>query len=231
MFQSALAGEVFYEDAFVNLDPSWSTPSEILSAKDGKLTLKRALNSTQSVLNQSKVFDDSDIQVDVTMSAGDANVPGGLIFWAKDYRNFYCLCTNAIGSFKISHDVGNQWQTPVNWTENDAINKGAEQVNRLRVVTRGSEATAYINGKQVATIKGQPLQGGSRIGISGGSAKDSPNTWQFGNLKVIAAVSPTASLPARSPPQSIRNVALRLHGSNTIGKELALAVCEDFLKS
>jgi len=132
VFQSALAGEVFYEDAFVNLDPSWSTPSEILSAKDGKLTLKRALNSTQSVLNQSKVFDDSDIQVDVTMSAGDANVPGGLdvpgglIFWAKDYRNFYCLCTNAIGSFKISHDVGNQWQTPVNWTENDAINKDAE---------------------------------------------------------------------------------------------------------
>jgi len=237
VFQSALAGEVLYEDNFVNLDPSWGTPSEILSAKDGKLTLKPALNSTQSVLNQSKVFEDSDIQVDVTMSAGDANVPGGLdvpgglIFWAKDYRNFYCLCTNAIGSFKISHYVGNQWQTPVNWTENDAINKGAKQVNRLRVVTRGSEATAYINGKQVATIKGQPLQGGSRIGISGGSAKDSPNSWQFANLKVIAAVSPTASLPARSLPQSIRNVALRLHGSNTIGKELALAVCEDFLKS
>ncbi len=168
VFEGALAGEVLYQDNFANLDPSWGTPSEILSAKDGKLTLNPALNSTQSVLNQSKIFDDADIQVDVTMSAGDANVPGGLdvpgglIFWAKDYRNFYCLCTNAIGSFKISHDVGNQWQTPVNWTENDAINKDAEQVNRLRVVTRGSEATAYINGKQVATIKGQPLQGGSR---------------------------------------------------------------------
>src|SRR6201987_3226536 len=31
--------------------------------------------------------------------------------------------------------------------------------------------------------------------------------------------------------QSVRRGALRLHGSNTIGKELALAVCEDFLKS
>ena len=39
------------------------------------------------------------------------------------------------------------------------------------------------------------------------------------------------SLPAPSPEESARQVALRLHGSNTIGKELALAVCEDFLKS
>jgi glucose/mannose transport system substrate-binding protein len=236
VFECALADQVLYEDNFANLDPSWGKPSEILSAKDGKLKLKPALNSTQSVLNQSNVSDDADIQVDVTMSGGDANVagldvPGGLIFWAKDYHNFYCLCINAIGSFKISHYVDNQWQTPVNWTENEAINKGAEQLNRLRVVTRGGEATAYINGKQVATIKGQPLQGGCRIGISGGSAKDSPNTWQFAKLKVIAAASPTASTPAPSPPQSTRKVALRLHGSNTIGKELALAVCEDFLKS
>lgn len=230
VFECALAGEVLYEDNFANLDPSWGAPSETLSAKDGKLTLKPALNSTQSVLNQSNVFDDADTQVDVTMSAGNTNVsggldvPGGLIFWAKDYSNFYCLCINAIGSFKISHYVDNQWQTPVNWTENEAINKGAEQVNRLRVVTRGGEATAYVNDKQVATIKGQPLQGGSRFGISGGSAKDSQSIWQFASLKV------TASSPAPTPPQSIRNVALRLHGSNTIGKELALAVCEDFLK-
>ena len=153
VFQSAPAGEVLYEDNFINLDPSWGVGSEILSVKDGKLTLKPALNTTQSVLNQSKVFDDADIRVDVTMSAGDTkapgglDVPGGLIFWAKDYSNFYCLCIDAIGSFKISQYVTDQWQTPVNWTENEAVNKGVGQVNRLRVITKGSEATAYINDK------------------------------------------------------------------------------------
>src|SRR4029077_3298352 len=232
VFQSALAGDILYEDDFINLDPSWGKPSEVLSVKDGKLTLKPPVNTTQSVLNQSNIFDDADIRVDVTMSADDANVggsldvPGGLIFWAEDYKNFYSLCIDGIGSFKISHYLGNQWLAPVNWTENEAIKKGSEQINRLRIVTTGGEATAYINDKQVATIKGQPPQSGCRIGLSGGSAKNSHNTWQFANLKVIATVSPTTA-PAVPPAQSVRNVALRLHGSNTIGKELALAVCED----
>ena len=52
-------GEVLYEDNFANLDPSWGTPGEILSVKEGKLVLKPALNTTQSVLNQSNVFEDA----------------------------------------------------------------------------------------------------------------------------------------------------------------------------
>jgi glucose/mannose transport system substrate-binding protein len=237
VFPSALAGDVSYEDNFTSLDPSWGPASEILSAKDGKLTLKPALNTTQSVLNQSNVFVDADIRVDVTMSAADPNVragldvPGGLIFWAKDYDSFYCLCINAIGSFKISQYLSGQWLTAVNWTENAAINKGIGQVNRLRVVTKGGAATAYANDKQIAIIKGQPPSDGSHVGISGGSTKNSQNIWQFANLKVVGTLPSTALPPAPSPPQSVRRVALRLHGSNTIGKELALAVCEDFLKN
>src|SRR5258708_36504857 len=164
VFPSALVGEILYEDKFINLDPSWGPASEILSVKEGKLTLKPGLNTTRSVLNQSNVFVDADIGIDVTMSAGDTNVPGGLIFWAKDYDSFYCLCINAIGSFKISQFVTGQWLTPVNWTENEAIKKGLGQVNRLRVVTKGGAATAYVNDKQIVMIKGQPPQGGSRVG-------------------------------------------------------------------
>ena len=65
---NALAGDILYEDDFKNLDPSWGTPGDILSVKDGKLVLKPALNTTQSVLNQSNVFDDADIEVEVTLS-------------------------------------------------------------------------------------------------------------------------------------------------------------------
>jgi hypothetical protein len=69
--RNVCGGEVLYEDNFTNLDPSWGTPGEILSIKDGKLTLKPALNTTQSVLNQSNVFDDADIAVDVILSSGE----------------------------------------------------------------------------------------------------------------------------------------------------------------
>jgi glucose/mannose transport system substrate-binding protein len=228
----AFGGDILYEDDFTNLDPSWGTPGDILSVKDGKLILKPALNTTQSVLNQSNVFDDADIEVEVTLAAGDPIVAGGLIFWAKDYTNFYCLCVDANGSFKISHFVTDRWLTPVGWTESGAVNKGVGQANKVRVVTKGRQATAFINEQQVITINGQPPQGGGCVGISGGSAQDLQNTWQFASLRVIATAgaAATSSPPVAAPLRPTRQVILRLHGSNTIGNELAPALCEDFLK-
>jgi glucose/mannose transport system substrate-binding protein len=230
--RNAFAGDVLYEDDFTNLDPSWGTPGDILSVKDGKLVLKPALNTTQSVLNQSNVFEDADIEVNVILSSGDPVVAGGLIFWAKDYTNFYCLCIDAKGSFKISHFVTDRWLNPVEWTDSDAINKGVGQVNKLRVVTKGRQATAFVNDKQVITINGQPPQGGGCVGISGGSAQGSQNIWQFASLRVIATAAAASSspTPAPAPSRPGRQIALRLHGSNTIGKELAPTLCEDFLK-
>src|SRR3984957_3420423 len=209
-------GDILYEDDFKNLDPSWGTPGDILSVQDGKLVLKPALNTTQSVLNQSNVFDDADIQVEVTLSSGDAVVAGGLIFWAKDYSNFYCLCVDADGSFKISHFVTDRWLTPVGWTESPAVNKGLGQANKLRVVTKGRQVTAFINDQQVVTINGQPPQGGGCVGVSGGSAQELQNTWQFASLRVIATASVAASSPVPSPSpsaRSARQTVLRLHGS------------------
>ncbi len=50
VFPSALAGEVLYEDNFINLDPSWDPASEILSVKDGKLTLSLCQRAIQMYL-------------------------------------------------------------------------------------------------------------------------------------------------------------------------------------
>jgi glucose/mannose transport system substrate-binding protein len=279
--KSTFGADILYEDDFTNLDPSWGTAGDILSVKEGKLILKPVLNTTQSVLNESNVFDDADIQLDVKLSAGDPVVPGGLIFWAKDYTNFYCLSVAANGSFKISHFVTDRWLTPVGWTESAAINKGIGQDNKLRVVTKGRQATAYINDTEVISINGQPPQGGGCVGISGGSAQNTQNIWEFASLRVInagskgateataqeapgpprpspaaaqnsqppppapqptPAVAPAsaatpaaiaASTPAASPapPTPVNHlIGLRLHGSNTIGKELIPTLCEDFLK-
>ncbi|MBV8376751.1 MAG: substrate-binding domain-containing protein, partial [Verrucomicrobia bacterium] len=227
---NVFGGDILYQDDFTNLDPGWGTPGDILSVKEGKLILKPALNTTQSVLNQANVFNDADIQLEVSLSSGDPIVAGGLIFWAKDYSDFYCLCINARGSFKISHYVTDRWLIPVGWTVSDAIHRGVGMANKLRVVTKGRQATAFINDQQVITINGQPPQGGGCVGISGGSAQDSPNTWQFANLRVIATASTAASTPVPASPRPSRQIVLRLHGSNTIGEEIAPALCEDFLK-
>src|SRR4029077_15909850 len=97
---------------------------------------------------------------------------------------FYCLCIDANGSFKISHFVTNCWLIPVGWTKSEAINKGGGKVNKLRVVTKGAQMTAFINDKQVITMTVQPSLGGGCVGISGSSDLDRQSTWQFSNLRV-----------------------------------------------
>src|SRR5215469_14104804 len=228
--RAVLGGDILYEDNFTNLDPSWGTAGDILSVREGKLVLKPALNTTQSVLNQSNVFEDADVELQITLSNGDPGVPGGLVFWAKDYSNFYCFCIDANGSFKISHFVIDRWLNPVGWTQSDSINKGVGQTNKLRVVTKGRQATAYINDKEAITINGQPPQGGGCVGISGGSAQDSQNTWEFATLRVISTTAAASSTPAPVIRRPMGQVVLRLHGSNSIGNELVPTLCEDFLK-
>jgi uncharacterized protein len=177
--------KILYEDDFSRLDPSWGIFGDILSVKDGKLVLKPAVNTNQSVLNLFNIFNDADIQVQVALASGASIVEGGLTFWAKDYTDFYCLFIDANGSFKISHFVAGRWLIPIEWTKSEAINRGVGKVNKLRVVTKGGQMTAFINDKQIVTMTGQPPLGGGCVGISGSSDPDRQSTWQFSNLRVL----------------------------------------------
>ena len=189
-----VAGEpVLYEDNFATLNPGWGAPNEAVGVKDGKLAIAPSADRWRVVLNQSNVFDDADIAVEVTMSAGDGfTQPGGLMFWGKDYSDFYGLVVSANGRFSIVRLVGDRWLYPVDWQDNSAIKKGVGQMNRLRIVTRGRQATAYINGEEVATFSGQPPAGGGCLGLYGESGK-TPNVWRFSNLRVTEAKGEAAA--------------------------------------
>ncbi|MBV8901953.1 MAG: extracellular solute-binding protein, partial [Verrucomicrobia bacterium] len=267
----ATAGELLYEDRFASLDPSWRPLSDAVSVDHGKLILAPAPNTSQAILNQSQRFGDSEITVDITTAAGDPAAPGGLIFWAADSDNFYCFCINAKGYYKIIRYVGSKPLDQLDWTPSEAINKGLGQVNSVRLVTAGRQATVYINDQREVTFNGQPPPDRGLIGLAGDSGGNSATVWQFANLRVIAGSSPapaplppfypsplmaaaaalaaaedvvaipgaavpaaTPSLPAALPAfpaaPPARRVALRLHGANTVGAELAAMICEDFLK-
>jgi len=51
-------------------------------------------------------------------------------------------------------------------------------------MTKGNQATVYINDTEVVTFKGQPPQGGSLIGVKGDSPEKSQAVWEFSDLKV-----------------------------------------------
>jgi WD40 repeat protein len=174
-----------YEYSFATLDPSWGTPSEDWSVQNGKLTITPGPAKSRQVLNQSKIFDDAELSVEVNMSAGDdVSRPGGLVFWSKGYGDGYLFLISADGQFAIGRWFNNGWLPSTGWQDSAAINNGVGQINKLRVVTKEGQATAYINGQQVAVISGDSPRGGF-IGLYGESAEKSENTWQFSNLEVI----------------------------------------------
>ena len=138
--------QVLFEDNFSTLDPGWGHASENLSVSDGKLIMKPAENAGVSAINQANIFDDVDACVTVTMAKSDdpTTSSSGLVFWVKDFGDYYYLYTMN-GAFTVARWVGGRWLYPVSATENAAIKKGVGEANNLRVVTNGNEAKIYIN--------------------------------------------------------------------------------------
>ena len=185
-FQSVVGGDVLLEDNFAKLDPSWES-GENVKVQDGKLIITPALDKGTHALNDSNVFDEADITVNVMLAeGGDPTETGGIVFWAKDDSNFYVLVVSADGDTGIWRLAANRWMYPVRLAPNDAVKKGFRQSNTLRVVIKGHQALAYVNDKQVGKITGTPPEGGGQVGLYGESNGKVQNAWQFSNFKVTA---------------------------------------------
>lgn len=181
-----LAAKVLFEDKFATLDPSWGAPSAIMIVKNNKLVITPGKKTTQTIINQGSVFpNDTDITFNMTFVKAPAPTWGsGLVFWAKDYSEYYALLINANGWFAVQHHVANRYLLPVAWRSTDAIKKGAGAENQVQVVTKGNKATISVNGKELITLSGQPPNGGSLIGFKVASGTNAANSAAFGDLKV-----------------------------------------------
>jgi hypothetical protein len=179
---------VLYEDKFTSLDPGWGAPDSFFDIKDGKMILKPAVKETYSAVYEGNIFP-NDIDVSITekfVKADDPTWGAGLLFWGKGLKDFYGVLINANGWFTVQRRVGDRFINPVSWRENAAIKKGVGADNRLRIVTKGTKATVYINDKEVISFTGQPPEGGSQIGVRAASGDDKPNVIEFTDLKVMA---------------------------------------------
>ena len=179
-------GQVLYEDNFAAMDPSWGTPSADRNVSNGRFLIQPVANSSSTVLNQGNVFEDMNACINVTLAKSDDpnSGGGGLVFWAKDYNDFYYLEVFGNGFFQVVRWTSGRWLYPVSWRENAAIKKGIGQTNQLELMTKGNQTTVYVNSTEVITFKGQPPQGGSLIGLKGDSPEKSQAIWEFSDLKI-----------------------------------------------
>jgi hypothetical protein len=184
---AGLAGKMLFEDKFTSLDPSWGAPGPIMDVKDGKLIITPEQNTTQTILNQANVFpNDGEASFSMTFTKIQApNWGSGLVFWAKDYNEYYAVLVNADGWFGVQRHVAGRYLLPVAWRESDAIKKGEGAENQMKVVTKGNKATIFINGKEVISLSGQPPQGGTLIGFKVASGPEGSNSVAFGNFQLV----------------------------------------------
>ncbi len=187
---ACMGSTVLLQDDFKTMQANWGTPSASILVQNGALLIKPPLNSEIDALNNGNVFTDMDACVTVeptAMGPQEGHAYGGLIFWAIDTSNYYEFTVSGLGTYAVFRHLANRWITVLNWTPNAAIKKGVNQSNQLRVVTKGNQATLYINGTQLTTFSGQPPAGGGEIGLSGASGAKTLPVWQFTNLKITNA--------------------------------------------
>jgi hypothetical protein len=184
---AGVAGKVLFEDKFTSLDPSWGAPGPIMGVKDGKLIITPEKNTSQTILNQANVFP-NDGEASFALAYVKAPAPtwgSGLVFWAKDYTEYYAVLINSEGWFAVQRYVAGRYLLPVAWRESDAIKKGEGAENQVKVLTKGNKATVFINGKEVISLTGQPPQGGSLIGFKVASGPEGANSVAFSNFQLV----------------------------------------------
>jgi hypothetical protein len=184
---TSLAGKVLFEDKFTSMDPSWGAPGPIMDVKDGKFIITPSVNTTQTVLNQANIFP-NDMEGSFAMTFVTAPAPSwgsGLVFWAKDYNEYYAVLINVEGWFAVQRNVSGRYLLPVAWRASDAIKKGVGAENQIKVATKGNKATVFINGKEVISLSGQPPQGGTLVGFKVASGPEGSNSVAFSNFQVV----------------------------------------------
>ena len=182
-----LAAKVLFEDKFNTLDPSWAAPSATINAKDGKLIITPDKDMTQTYLNQANILP-NDMEANYTVTFVKAAAPAygsGLVFWAKDLDNWYCLQINANGWFAVERHTSDHRLMPVAWREDASLKKGEGAENQVKLVTKGNQGTIFINGKEVLSFTGQPPEGGSLIGFRVSSGPQDSNSVAFSNFQVV----------------------------------------------
>jgi len=179
------AAEIFSDD-FSTLDPAWSDSEHKLAVEGNKLIVKPLVNRGYHTEYGGTLVKDADIRVKVTqVSGGVSDSDGGITFWkSPDTAEWYEAAIKSDGTAHVVRIMQGKQLFPVSEKAYDSIKKGLNQVNELRVVTKGKMATFYINGQQIATFKGFPPDGGSEFGVYAESG-EVVYVWQFSDLMVL----------------------------------------------
>ena len=180
---------VKFSDDFRQVDDSWGIDpkSDTVSVEDGKVKVKADPSGGFTILYGGPVFDDADlcVTVQVPSQTGKSDeLAAGPVFWAQDYNNYYTFAITPGGKAAIVRRYRGRWVYVLDYRNADGLKTQPGDKNVLRVTTKGSSVTTYINDVKFATVKAQVPENGGQIGLHAESEQAHRDTWKFINLKV-----------------------------------------------
>jgi hypothetical protein len=180
-------GEVQFEDNFDELDPSWGDGGESLKVADGQLQIITTSPQTFRAISHFSLYGDADVCVKTVHVKGPEDQSStGIVYWFADPQNFYWFAISSAGTFAVFRYMKDKWQNLIPWTTSDAVNKGPQAKNALRVHTEGNVSTLFVNDKQIAKIKGVPPKDGQSVGVGMEQFSQEPVTEAFDDFTVTA---------------------------------------------
>ncbi len=124
-----------------------------------------------------------DFYLEIILRTEECNVNDhfGLIFRVPESANAnkgYLYGINCVGQYSLRLWDGEVMTSLVSWRESDAINTGANEVNRLGVMAKGENLTLYINGEKINEVSNSAyLEGGFGVFVGSGGVTEDLTVW------------------------------------------------------
>jgi hypothetical protein len=172
---------VAFSDDFSSEDPAWAGGDFTIS--NGRLQLKSDEGKLAIVVYEGDTLEAGDVCLDVIAPdyRGGGSEFAGILFGFGGQNLHAMWVSPADGTVGVAALKKGKWANPVPARKSDAIKQQANAVNTLRLTWKGGDGTGYVNDKQFAKFKIQPVPDANHFGIY---AQTEGKVWQFDNYKV-----------------------------------------------
>ena len=175
-------------DNFTTPNPGWGKAGPTYFFKDGQMVLKPEGRTSVSRIFEPLIFSDaticSELKFPSQPQSGENDRGAGIMFWAADYKNYYLAEIDLDGTYSVFRKIDGEWATVIPNSPAEAIRRGADAVNSLKVVLDQGKATVVINGSTMIGFHGQPADISGAVGLYAQSGDASDVEWRFTSLVV-----------------------------------------------
>lgn len=143
--RTLIATQEKVSDDFEKDNPKWKFAEGKWERKGGLLVQSAAVESWAVAVLEDKSFSDVDVSVKVKPVSGKEDQTGGLIFRAKDAKNYYLVRSNCLEDNYRLYIMSDGKRKQISSTKVDPPKTG--EWHTLRVIAKGTKIQAYIGAK------------------------------------------------------------------------------------